>query len=865
MILKKEGKKKKKYNLNKFLFIYFFSTITVGIVLIIFTFKSQTFEQAKSKYLDLFSKGGRFEFLYLPNITFQAIKSNFSKLEKLDLEIKFNDSLILENVRNEAIKNGTLPATEYNTLVNFNLIHNNTKYSGDIRLKGDRKAHFFEKEHSSYKIKLDKENYIFGLSKFSLQKPRIRNYIHEWIFHQMAKDFDIIKIKYEFLDLSINGENKGLYVLEEGFGKELIERNKRRNGPIFGFDEDLRVDEEDLIFEIYNKKYWSKKENIALAKTASQKLRDFFKKKVPLENVFDVERWAAYFAVVDMTSTYHGAFLKSVKFYYNPINGLFEPIPYDGHRLKPNYHKQHLNYDNNILIDIVELSFTEKNKKGWKWLQNFFYNRDGSLNSSFYNLYLKKLNQISSKKYLDKFLSENLKKIKIINSHIYSDYFYYDNSRTYGVGLYYFLLSDFFYHANNIKKKLKLKKQIQVIRNNESEFLVKNYYKNYGALSVDKLICNKNEKKVEIKITKILNNFSNTVIKLPEIQSNNLECTHMKFIEKFDKNSFVLKIDDINSKYRYKSFKNLTTSTLDKYFIKQNDKLFLIKDEIEIDENLHITKGFNVIVKPGQKILLINNAFVISESPWTIGGKNKETTITGKKNNLGGGLLILDNNKLSKIQNTNFSFLNGYNIDSSSEYIIYGALNFHQTKVEINNVNFKNITSEDALNIFRSKFKISNSNYENISSDAIDIDFSDGDISSVNFKNINNDAMDFSGSNVNIYNSYLENVNDKLISGGEASNIKISKITAKNSKSGIISKDGSKVYSKNILFDGVKIPFAAYQKKKEYNYGLLVVENFDVDNFLVKFAKDEKSNIILNDVIQKNNNGNAKILAMINQ
>ena len=56
----------------------------------------------------------------------------------------------------------------------------------------------------------------------------------------MAKDFDIIKIKYDFLELSINGEIKGLYVLEEGFGKELIERNKRRNGPIFGLNEESK-------------------------------------------------------------------------------------------------------------------------------------------------------------------------------------------------------------------------------------------------------------------------------------------------------------------------------------------------------------------------------------------------------------------------------------------------------------------------------------------------------------------------------------------------------------------------------------------------------------------------------------------------
>ena len=76
-----------------------------------------------------------------------------------------------------------------------------------------------------------------------------------------------------------------------------------------------------------------------------------------VDEVFDLEKWAAYFAVVDLTANYHGAFLKSVKLYYNPINGLFEPIPFDGHRLKPNYHKYNMNYDNRILIDIIQKSY----------------------------------------------------------------------------------------------------------------------------------------------------------------------------------------------------------------------------------------------------------------------------------------------------------------------------------------------------------------------------------------------------------------------------------------------------------------------------------------------------------------------------
>ena len=53
-----------------------------------------------------------------------------------------------------------------------------------------------------------------------------------------------------------------------------------------------------------------------------------------------------------------------------------------------------------------------------------------------------------------------------------------------------------------------------------------------------------------------------------------------------------------------------------------------------------------------------------------------------------------------------FSNLTGYNLDKDSEFIILGSINFHQTKVKIKNVSFKNIFSEDAINIFRSDFNI---------------------------------------------------------------------------------------------------------------------------------------------------------------
>ena len=119
--------------------------------------------------------------------------------------------------------------------------------------------------------------------KFSIQKPIVRNYVHEWIFHKLAEEFDIIKLKYEFINLYVNGEDYGLFVIEEGFGKELIERNKRRNGPIFSLNEDLNYTNINPIFEIYNKKYWEQYENEPLALIASQKLNDFLTKKIMLK------------------------------------------------------------------------------------------------------------------------------------------------------------------------------------------------------------------------------------------------------------------------------------------------------------------------------------------------------------------------------------------------------------------------------------------------------------------------------------------------------------------------------------------------------------------------------------------------------
>ena len=128
------------------------------------------------------------------------VKNPISNLETLNLEINQENILILENNRAEKIKD---EQTTYKT-AKAKILSNNEYLNTNIRLKGDRMTHYENNENSSYKINLKKNNFYNTMSSFSIQKPRMRNYITEWIFHEMSGELNLIKLKYDFIHLKIN-------------------------------------------------------------------------------------------------------------------------------------------------------------------------------------------------------------------------------------------------------------------------------------------------------------------------------------------------------------------------------------------------------------------------------------------------------------------------------------------------------------------------------------------------------------------------------------------------------------------------------------------------------------------------------------
>ena len=70
-----------------------------------------------------------------------------------------------------------------------------------------------------HRLKLIQEKKFGALKNFSLQKPVVRNYVYEYIFHSLNKKLENISLNYRLVNLSVNGVDYGLYSIEEGFSK----------------------------------------------------------------------------------------------------------------------------------------------------------------------------------------------------------------------------------------------------------------------------------------------------------------------------------------------------------------------------------------------------------------------------------------------------------------------------------------------------------------------------------------------------------------------------------------------------------------------------------------------------------------------
>ena len=359
---------------------------------------------------------------------YRYIIGQFSDPEIITIDIAFEDMEVLRQKREEALAMGTLFASNED-FVPATMRYKDKNYKADIRLKGDNQDHWNDENKWSFRVQLKGENTILGMKKFSLQHPKTRGYMNEWYLYKLMEYSGVIALRYDFIQVVVNGENWGIFAIEEHFDKRLIEYNQRHEGPVFKFNDNLCMYKEHILNcdEVYTYSVIDPFEEKSLLETeefrnafirGKELLESFRRGEKTTREVFDIDQVARLFAVSDVLGYHHLIWYSNIRFYYNPITDLLEPIGYDNQFIQP------LSQANSIIgagMRIDELN--EINNKELIWIDNFFKDE------VFFRTYIQYLREFSKEEYLDNFFRETKEEANKRMKILYKSYPWYKFDR----------------------------------------------------------------------------------------------------------------------------------------------------------------------------------------------------------------------------------------------------------------------------------------------------------------------------------------------------------------------------------------------------------------------------------------------------
>ncbi len=157
-------------------------------------------------------------------------------LAELRIDLSVEAAGILQGARNRAMAEGVIEQRPEETVEGM-VSYGDLRQPARLRLKGDWTDHV-DSDRWSLRIRILGGGSLFGMSEFSIQHPKTRGVISEWMIMAAARKEGLLAPRARYVNAVINGRHSGVYYLEEHFTKELLESQGRRDGPIVRFDEE---------------------------------------------------------------------------------------------------------------------------------------------------------------------------------------------------------------------------------------------------------------------------------------------------------------------------------------------------------------------------------------------------------------------------------------------------------------------------------------------------------------------------------------------------------------------------------------------------------------------------------------------------
>ena len=753
-------------------------------------------------------------------IPINFIDGFFASPEALTIDIKHRNYLKLAYARKQALEAGVL-MPGVSEFVPALVSHRGTAYPAKVRIKGFLPDHWSADVGWSLRVRLSGDAALFGMKEFSVQHPRTRNYLNEWVFQRLLRYNGVLGLRYDFISLTENGRHLGVYAIEEGIDKRLVEAAGRREGPVIRFNEDLHwFDLESthpqqtyVTSDIDTFQSRSSRLDAAMAERFSRAknlLESYREGLLPAHKVFDTDKMARFFALLDLINNPHPAEYHNVSFYYNPITGLLEPLGRDGDAYYPG------------LPDVTYLIGSAR-PYGMTWEERLIGD------PVFAEKYMAALKEISTEGYLDRFFADIATDYRRVLGMLHKSYPVYsfegDKKIMYGNQAY-------------LRTVLRPPKGIQP------------YFRSYDPRSRALVLEIANIQAVPVRLGPASAGGRSLPLARPVLLPGKPNGAMPGYVEA----SFrvpdgllwsTMTVHELSASYELAGTGDARSERVFPW--PHRDASFPASDPLlamdrpvgfpflstqpdgrrivvrpgvwKISRDLVVPAGREFVIGPGTELVLSNSASIISRSPLRWLG-SAEHPVVVRSDGSGGGVIVLGDGKgASALQNV---FFKGLAVPSKPGWGLTGAVNIHRSPISIRSCVFAaNRDGDDSLNLIHSSFTILQTRFSRSYGDAIDLDFSDGRIMDSDFANCgvgdgNGDCMDFSGSRVELLDVRVDGSSDKGLSVGELSRVSARRLSVRHANIGVTAKDLAELVIEDSSIEDSPVGLATYRKKAEF-------------------------------------------------
>lgn len=740
-------------------------------------------------------------------------------LETLYIDIAPADFAQLEAKRQEALALWILLANDAD-FVPATLHWRGAPLSARVRLKGDWADHLVS-DKWSFRIELRGEGYLEGMQVFSIHDPSMRTYLNEWLFHRAMRREGVLSVGYQFIRVVLNGEDKGIYAVEEGFAKELLESQQRREGVIVRYAEDLvwraRAFYDDQVIPPGIERFYIVDEFNAGRVRASPALqaqrtaavgllRGLWDGNLTAPEVFDMETMAKFLALSDLWSAPHGLIWHNLRYYYSPVTGRLEPISFDSDPFSP------------------ELDFAQVGLPA-----SAFYD-DPYLQSA----YARELWRMSQPGYVEALEAELGEQFALYAAALTPEF---------GADV---LTPPWDWLRGrqdlNRQRLTPLQMVYAYVPEARGDALVVG---NLMDLPVELVGINVGDRRLPLGAAQTITGLAS--VAPPVLAALPEDASTLPYVT-FSISGVITSAAATLTTRVWGLTQTLTQPILLAYpapltatarptlptlaeavaqhpYLRETadaQMLTIPPGEWDVVGDLRLPEGYGLRLAPGTTLNFGDDNFLLATGPLIFEGAASAPVVLRPQGEKWRGIVVLDAGQTSLWRYVTVEAADAINRQG---WMLTGGITFYRSPIRLEHSRILRTQAEDGLNVIRARFAFVDSEFGNTRSDGIDVDFGQGVIERCAFHDIGADAIDVSGADIQVRDARMTNLGDKGMSVGEMSRLTAERVFIQNADFGVVSKDLSHVSIADVTIQGARIAgLAAYIKKPSYGPASITAE-----------------------------------------